>query len=577
MAVNKKDVIKLLEDIAVRLELKGENPFKVSAYRKAAQALERDDRSIAAIDAFSKIKGIGKGTASVIDEYIQKGTSETLTQLEKEVPQGLVPLLNLPGLGGKKLAKLYQELGVTDADSLKVACEKGDVEQLEGFGKKTAEKMITAIDEANERPERLPIATMFPLAEQLERYLDKIPEIGQYSRAGSLRRMRETVRDIDFIIAADHFQPVRDRLLEMDRIKEIIAQGDTKVSVTLEDVYDINVDFRIVAPEEFATTLHHFTGSKDHNVAMRQLAKSKGEKINEYGVEVEETGEIVTFPSEQAFFEHFNLHYIPPEVRENTGEVETFRDPVPLLELDDIRGDLHMHTTWSDGAQSLEEMVNQARVKQYDYITITDHSKFLRVANGLNETRLRKQREEIAKLNETYQDIHIFAGVEMDILPDGALNFSDDFLQEMDFVIGAIHSGFNQSQEQIMARLDAALENPYVSLIAHPTGRLIGRRKGYNADVERLIERAKETDTALEINANPNRLDLSSEWAQKAQEAGVKIAINTDAHDYQMLDHMAYGVGAARKGWLKKETVINTWPTQKLTDFMNRSIESDQR
>src|SRR5699024_3941326 len=416
-------------------------------------------------------------------EYIQNESSETLTQLEYEIPAGLIPLLDLPGLGGKKLAKLYQELNISDADSLKQACEKGKVEQLEGFGKKSAEKILTALEEANERPERLPIATMLPLAEQIEDYLETIAEIDDYSRAGSLRRMRETVKDIDFIIASDNPSAVRDRLLELERIKEVIAQGETKVSVTLEDVYDINVDFRIVEPVEFASTLHHFTGSKDNNVAMRQLAKSKGEKINEYGVEVEETGETLTFESEQAFFDHFDLHYMPPEVRENTGEVEAYREQVPLIVLKDIRGDLHMHTTWSDGGQSLEEMVNQARLKNYDYITITDHSKYLRIANGLNETRLRKQRDEIAKLNEKYHDIHIFAGVEMDILPDGTLDFSDKFLKEMDFVIGAIHSSFNQSQEKIMHRLDAALANPYVSLVAHPTGRLIGRRQGYRADV----------------------------------------------------------------------------------------------
>ncbi|ALX48249.1 DNA polymerase/3'-5' exonuclease PolX [Lentibacillus amyloliquefaciens] len=571
MPVNKKDVIKLLEKIAIRLELQGENPFKISAYRKAAQALERDDRSLSDIEDFTKMKGIGKGTASVISEYIQNETSETLAQLEKEVPQGLVPLLDLPGLGGKKLAKLYQELGVTDADSLKTACEKGEVEQLEGFGKKSAEKILQALEEANQRPERLSIATMLPLAEEIEDYLSTLPDITDYSRAGSLRRMRETIKDIDFIIATDNPEKVRDRLLNLERIKEVIAQGDTKVSVTLEDIYDINVDFRIVEPIEFASTLHHFTGSKDHNVAMRQLAKSKGEKINEYGVEVEETGEVLTFHSEAEFFNHFDLNYIPPEVRENTGEVEAYQDSVSLITLGDICGDLHMHTTWSDGAQSLEEMVNQARLKNYDYISITDHSKFLRVANGLNETRLRKQRETIDNLNDKYDDIHIFAGVEMDILPEGTLDFNDDFLAEMDFVIGAIHSSFNQSREKIMARLNAALENPYVSLIAHPTGRLIGRRQGYRADVEQLIERAKETDTALEINANPNRLDLSSEWARAAQEAGVKIAINTDAHDYFMLNHMTYGVGAARKGWLKAETVINTWSKEKLIAFMNRT------
>jgi len=571
MTINKKDVIKLLEKIAVYMELKGENPFKISAYRKAAQALETDDRSLSDIEDFTKIKGIGKGTSTVIVEYVQNGESETLKALSKEVPSGLIPLLNLPGLGGKKLSKLYQELGVVDADSLKDACQSGKVEALAGFGKKTAEKIIAALDEAGKRPERLPIAIMLPIAEKIEAYLEEIDEIEAYSRAGSLRRMRETIKDLDFIIATIEPDKVKESLLAIPDIKDIIAKGDTKVSVTIEDVYDINIDFRLVSKEEFATTLHHFTGSKDHNVALRQLAKSRGEKISEYGVEVEETNEILTFQSEKDFFGHFGLTFIPPEVRENTGEVEAFKEEKRLIELKDIQGDLHMHTTWSDGAQSLIEMVNRVREKGYSYMAITDHSKYLRVANGLDEDRLRKQREEIHALNEQFDDFHIFAGVEMDILPDGTLDFSDDFLREMDFVIGAIHSSFNQSEKDIMKRLNIALENPYVSLIAHPTGRLIGRRTGYKVNVEKLIERAKETNTALEINANPNRLDLAAEWVRKAQEAGVNLAINTDSHSYEMLDHMEYGVGVARKGWIEKETVLNTWSIEKLIAYLNRN------
>lgn len=571
MAINKKDVIKLLEKIAVYLELKGENPFKISAYRKAAQALETDDRSLTDIDDFTKLNGIGKGTATVIEEYIEQGESPSLKELEKEVPAGLVPLLNLPGLGGKKLAKLYKELGVTDADSLKSAVENKQVEALSGFGKKSAEKILESLNEAGKQPERLPIAFMHPIAEKIESFVSEIKEVENYSRAGSLRRMRETSKDVDFIIATDEPEAVRDSLLEIDDLKEVIAKGDTKISVVLDDVYDIQVDFRLVEPQEFATTLHHFTGSKDHNVAMRQLAKSRGEKINEYGVEKDETGEILTFASEEEFFGHFGLAYMPPEVRENTGEIEEFTTKKPLIEASDIRGDLHMHTTWSDGAQSLEEMVSQVRSLGYEFMAITDHSKNLRVAGGLDETRLRKQREEIERLKAKYKDIHIFAGVEMDILPDGRLDYSDDMLKEMDLVIASIHSSFSQSQDKIMHRLETALENPYVSLIAHPTGRLIGKRKGYNVDVDKLIKRAKETDTALEINANPNRLDLSAEWARKAQEAGVTLAINTDAHSYQMLDHMHYGIGTARRGWVEKETVLNTWPKQKLIDYLNRN------
>lgn len=571
MSINKKDVIKLLEKIAIYMELKGENPFKISAYRRAAQSLEKDERSLAEIDEFTKIKGIGQGTNSVIVDYIANGHSETLLELEKEVPSGLIPLLNVPGLGGKKLSKLYQELGITDAESLKEAIIEEKVEKLPGFGKKSAKNILNALMEAGERPERLPIAIMLPVAEEIESFLSTIPEIERHSLAGSLRRMRETIKDIDFIIATSQPEKVRDHLLSIDQIKEVVASGITKVSIIIEDVYDINIDFRLVKEEEFATTLHHFTGSKDHNVKMRQLAKSRGEKINEYGIEVEESGELLTFTTEEEFFQHFNLNFIPPEIREDTGEVEAFNNQNSLLGHQDIRGDLHMHSTWSDGGQSIEEMVLKAREIGYEYIAITDHSKFLRVANGLDEKRLLKQREEIDILNEKYPDIHIFAGVEMDILPDARLDFNDNFLKKMDFVIGAIHSSFNQSEEQIMERLYAALDNPYISIIAHPTGRLIGRREGYKVNVDKLIERAKETNTALEINANPNRLDLSAQWVRQAQALGVVLAINTDAHSYKMLNHMKYGVGVARKGWIQKETVINTWTKEKLMSFFNRN------
>lgn len=568
--VNKKDVIKLLEKIAVYLELKGENAFKTSAYRKAAQALETDDRSLTEIEDFTVMKGIGKGTSAVIEEYIKDGYSDTLRQLEEEVPKGLVPLLDLPGLGGKKLSKLYQELGVTDAASLKKACESGEVEALSGFGKKSAEKILKALEEADNRPERLPIGFMLPVAEKIEESLKSIKEIERFSRAGSLRRRAETIKDLDFIISTERPGHVREALLKLDNIKEIIAAGETKVSVVLEEGYDVNADFRIVKPEEFASTLHHFTGSKEHNVALRQLAKEQDEKISEYGVEKNETGEVQTFDSEEDFFRHFGLHYIPPEARENKGEIEAFRSPVPLIQVEDIKGDLHMHTTWSDGAQSLEEMAIRARELKYRYIAITDHSKYLRVANGLTEERLRKQRKEIDKLNKKYSDLHIFAGVEMDILPDGTLDFDDEFLKEMDYVIGAIHSSFNQSETKIMKRLEAALDNPYVNVIAHPTGRLIGRRDGYPVNFERLIEKAKETGTVLELNANPNRLDLTWKWMMKAQEAGVLAAINTDAHSYPMLDFMETGVGAARKARLKPETVINTWPLEELKNLFGK-------
>lgn len=569
--MNKKDVIGLLEDIALHLELKGENPFRISAYRKAAQGLERDVRSLNEMDDFTKISGIGKGTKDVIVEYVQTGESSVLTNLQEEVPQGLIPLLKLPGLGGKRLATLYQELGIVDRETLKVACEDGSLETIKGFGKKTTENIVKALEIESSRPERLPVYEMLKLADKVETYLKDIPEIKRYNIAGSLRRLKETNKDIDFIIATDERQTVREQLTNLDIVKEVVANGDTKVSITLNDTNEVNVDFRMVEEESFAATLHHFTGSKDHNVQMRQLAKARGEKINEYGVIVEDTGALLQFDSEKSFFEYFDLHEIPPVMREATGEVDAFRQGVPVLGAKDIRGDLHMHTTWSDGAESIEEMVQYARSMKYQYIAITDHSKFLRVANGLNETRLRQQREEINRINEKYNDIDVLCGVEMDILPNGTLDFSNEFLGEMDIVIAAIHSSFQQSEAEIMQRLFTAMENPFVDIIAHPTGRIIGNREGYAVNMEALLEKAHETNTALELNANPQRFDLTTEWLQKAAAANIPIAVNTDAHNTLSLTFMDYGIRRANRAWLQKQHVLNAWSKEELFTFLNRN------
>ncbi|MCM3568344.1 DNA polymerase/3'-5' exonuclease PolX [Neobacillus mesonae] len=569
MKVNKKELVQLLEMIAIYMELKGENPFKVSAFRKAANALETDDRSLSEMEDFTAIPGIGKGTAAVIEEYIQEGTSTVLKELKEEVPAGLIPLLQLPGLGGKKIAKLYKQLGVTDVTSLKEACKAEKVQGLQGFGKKTEEKILAAIANVGSRPERLPIAYMLPIAQQIEERLAEIKEINRFSRAGSLRRMRETVKDLDFIIAAQEPESVRRSLLNWPGIKEIIGAGDTKVSLVFALDYDVSVDFRLVKPEEFITTLHHFTGSKDHNVRMRQLAKERGEKISEYGVENSETGEVLTFSSEQEFFKHFHLPFIPPEVREDGKEVDTYSAHEGLIEISDIKGDLHMHTTWSDGAHSIEEMVEACRARGYRYMAITDHSQYLKVANGLSTERLLKQNKEIKNLNEKYDDILILSGIEMDILPDGTLDYEDEILAEMDFVIASIHSAFSQSKDKIMERLKTALKNPHVDLIAHPTGRKIGRRDGYDVDIDLLIELAKETNTALELNANPNRLDLKADYLRKAQEAGVRIFINTDAHRMETLSHMEIGVSAAKKGWIKKSSVLNALEPHDLLNFLH--------
>jgi DNA polymerase (family 10) len=567
---NKKEIVRTLEQIALYLEILGENSFKVSAYRKASNALESDERTMDEIGDVSKLKGIGKGTATVIIEMMDKGESDLLIELQEKVPAELITLLQIPNLGGKKIAKLYSELGVTNIESLKEACTVGKVKELAGFGAKTEEKILASLENFGKRPERLPIAFMLPVAEKIEAQIKEMEHIDKFSRAGSLRRYRETIKDLDFIISTNSPSKVKEQLLNLEGVVDIIASGNTKVSLVLGEKMEVSVDFRIVEPNQFATTLHHFTGSMEHNVKMRQLAKARGEKISEYGVENTETGAVQTFETEEEFYHHFGLQWIPPEARESGEEIELSKEDYDYVQLSDIKGDLHLHSTWSDGAFSIEEMAEEARSRGYEFMAITDHSQFLRVANGLTPERIRMQRKEIDKLNKKYTDFKILAGIEMDILPDGTLDYDDELLNEMDFVIASIHSAFSQDRSKIMNRLKTALQHNRVDLIAHPTGRLIGRREGYDVDLEMLVQLAYETNTALELNANPNRLDLSPDWLRKAQELGVKIAINTDAHYKETMKHMEIGAAVARKGFIKKGSVINTMTLTELETYLNR-------
>ncbi|MGB2991702.1 MAG: DNA polymerase/3'-5' exonuclease PolX [Paenisporosarcina sp.] len=566
--MNKKVVIRTLEKIALYMELKGENPFKVSAFRKAAQALELDARSLVEIEDVTKLKGIGKGTASVIEELKETGKSSELQVLEESVPSGLLPLLKLPGLGGKKIAKLYQELGVDSAESLKQACEDGRVSSLAGFGEKTQVKILKELDQFESRPDRLPIWRFETAVLVIEDILSKITQIDKFSVAGSFRRVKETSKDLDFIIATTDIVTVRETLLKELPVKEIIAAGDTKVSVTIDLEELIDVDFRLVEPAAYITALHHFTGSKDHNVKLRQIAKSQGKKISEYGVE-QEDGSNQTFESEHEFFAHFGLPYFPPAVREDSKEFDRQDELKNLIHVESVKADLHMHTTHSDGAHTLREMVEACVAKGYTHMAITDHSHYLRVANGLSAERLRDQMKEIGKLQKEYPSIHILAGTEMDILPDGSLDFDDDLLSELDFVIASIHSSFSQPQEKIMERLFTAMKNKHVDMIAHPTGRIIGQRNGYEPDVSQLIKWAAEYGKILELNANPHRLDLATEYLIEAQNLNVPIAINTDAHAIEQLRFMEIGVKYAQKAWLKEDLIVNTWSYDKLKKYLN--------
>ncbi len=566
--MNKKTIIKTLEKIAIYLELQGVNPFKISAFRKAAAALEADTRSISEIEDITAIKGIGKGTAAVIHDLLENGRSEVMEQLEKEVPIGLPPLLKLPGLGGKKIAKLYQELGVDSAESLKKACEEGKVSALAGFGKKTEEKILKELENFGQRAEFHPVWLLEEVVAEIETTLQTIPEIEQSSVAGSFRRVKEQSKDVDFIIATSDPIAVKEALLSKLVVKEIIAAGDTKVSVTLQ-TDDVNVDFRIVTLDEYATALHHFTGSKEHNVRMRQIAKERGEKISEYGVE-QQDGSVLTFNSEKEFFAHFNLPFIPPTVRAGTHEFDRVDQIPTLIQLADIKSDLHMHTTWSDGANTVREMGNALIAKGYQYAVITDHSQYLRVANGLTPERLIEQQKEIWAFNEQHPEFRLLRGTEMDILPDGSLDFDDEVMAELDFVIASIHSSFSQPQEKIMERLHNAIKNPHVDMIAHPTGRVIGQRDGYNPDIAKLITWAKEYGKILELNANPYRLDLCVEHLEMAAKVGVPIAINTDAHAIEQLRFMDIGTKYAQKAWLTKDNIVNTWSLDDFLKFLEK-------
>lgn len=551
--LTKKDIIKMLETIAIYMEIKGENPFKVSAYRKASQSLETDERTLQEIDDVTTLKGIGKGVGDVINEYVNEGTQTYLDELKQEIPEGLIPLLKIPGLGSKKIAKLYKELDIKNKEDLIDACENNKVSELPGFAKKTEQKLLEEAKILGQRPERYPINTMIKAQAFVRDYLDDIEEIIQFQVAGSFRRMRETSKDLDYIISTDDEKKVQTLLTQMPNIKEQIAVGQTKVSLDLNIDDDIiGVDFRLIKPASFYHTLQHFTGSKDHNIRIRQLAKQRNEKVSEYGIEKSD-GQLITYDSEKKIYEHYDVPFIPPAMREDGTEFD--KELKDIIQLGDINGDIHMHTTYSDGAFKIEEMIEAAIKRNYKFICITDHSRNLAVANGLSIERLLEQNKVIKSLNEQYQEIDIYSGTEMDIKPDGTLDYPDEVLKELDYVIAAIHQSFNQTEEEIMHRLKTACENPYVRHIAHPTGRIIGRREGYKVNMEQLIKMASETNTVLELNANPQRLDLNAEVLRTNPD--LMITINTDAHHIDHFDFMKYGVGTAQKGWVRKSQVIN--------------------
>lgn len=562
--MTKKDYIKLLETVGLYMELKGENSFKVSAYRKAAAALEQSNVPIDELKDFSVLPGIGKSVSELLTEYRETGHSTLLDELKAAIPPGHLQMLKIRNLGAKKIVKLHQQLDITTIDELEAACLDHRVSELPGFGKKTEETLLKGIADLRTKKERLSIHEAVRLSRLINEGLEQCPAVTRYEIAGSHRRMAEFSKDLDYIIETEQPLEAAEQIKQMDWVDHVEVSGAEKVSIEMKtDDLEAAVDFRFTDHQGFAQMLNHFTGSKEHNVKLRQLAKEKNEKVNEYGITQGDT--LLQFETEEEIYRHFGLNFIPPEMRDTAQFLDDYSD---IIKRQDIKGDLHMHTTASDGAYELEEMIEACIKKGYEYMVITDHSRSLKVAHGLSIERLLEQNEKIKQLNKAYSEIDIYSGTEMDILAEGEMDYPDEVLQQLDYVIAAIHQSMNQTEEQIMTRLLNACHHPYVRQIAHPTGRLLGERDGYPVNMEQLIQTAKETNTILEINAHPIRLDLSSEVLRQYDD--VQLAINTDAHHISHLDLMTYGVGTAIRGYVKRKNVINTMDRHSFKEWLKK-------
>lgn len=569
--MNNKEVAWALLDMADLVELSGDDPFKAVAYRKAARAIEQHAEDVTDLveqGRLLEIPGVGKGIAGKVEELVRTGTFHQYEELKERVPAGLKSLLRIPGLGPKTAAQLYQRLGVDSLEGLQAALDSGRVRGLPGLGGKREENLRHAVAALQQVADRTPLGHVLPWAIPLKGAVASLPGVVAAELAGSIRRRRDTVGDVDIVAAATDPPAVLAAFAGMRGVTEVLGQGDSKCSVVLDN--GRQVDLRAVLPEQFISTLHHFTGSKEHNVRLRARAKERGLKLNEYGL-FREDGSPVPVESEEDIYRALGLAYVPPELREDRGEVEAAETGTlpDLLRLEDIRGDLHLHTRWSDGVHTVREMAVAAKARGYEYLAISDHSPSLVVAGGLTPERLRLQWAEIAQVQEEL-GFSVLRAAEVDILRDGSLDLPDEVLAELDFVTASLHTGFRQDEATITARILKAMENPHVDSIGHPTGRLLGRRDPYPVDMDRVIEAAAWTGTALEINASPDRLDLSDLHARQARDAGVMITINTDAHQAETLEDMAFGVGQARRAWLGPKQVLNAMSLAELREYLQR-------
>ncbi len=567
--MDNKEIAQILEEIAELLEIKGENPFKIRAYHNGARIVEgmsQDITDYAEKDALQQIKGIGIGLAEKIKELVKTGKCKYHHELKKSLPAGILDLLGIPGLGPKRAKVLYEKLKIKSVVELERACQENRLLKLDGFGEKSQSKILEAIKHHKKTEGYFLISQATDESEKFIKFLKKQKGIIRIEVAGSLRRHKEIVHDIDILVSSKNPKLIQEAFTSYPSVDQVLAKGDTKSSVILKS--GVQADLRTVTDQEFPYALYYFTGSKEHNVATRTLAKRMGLKISEYGIF--KGKRLIPCKDEADIFKVLGLHYVPPELRENSGEIEAAKKgKLPkLIEAKDVKGIFHVHSTYSDGVAPLEDMVRRAEELGYEYVGISDHSKTAVYANGLSEERVKKQHKELDRLQKKYKKIKIFRGTESDILADGSLDYSDKFLELFDFVIGSIHSRFNMSEKEMTKRICRAMEHPRMTFWGHPTGRLLLGRAGYAIDYDAIFEMAKKHGVTIEINANPHRLDLDWRVCQRPKALGIKLSIHPDAHSVDGLSDVVFGVGIARKGWLEKQDVLNTMSVTEMEKFL---------